>query len=230
MVLVCLREKNRVIHALDVEDKVKALRIVKAVKDFVDAVKVSYPLILRESLKIVSKIKNYSDNLPLILDFKVADIPLICEKIVDVCVKAGANGIIVHGFMGRDSLKACIDAAKKGDVDVYVVVEMSHPGAIEFFQPIGEKIAEIAKNLGAAGIVAPATRPERVRRYRFIVGEEMIIISPGVGVQGGKPGDAILHGANFEIVGRLIYESSNPRKTAQEISQQIRERLSKNLE
>ncbi|MCX8175884.1 MAG: orotidine-5'-phosphate decarboxylase [Candidatus Bathyarchaeota archaeon] len=220
-------EKNRVIHALDVEDKVKALRIVKAIKDFVDAVKISYPLILMESLKIVGKIKEYSDNLPLILDFKVADIPSICEKIVNVCGKAGVDGIIVHGFTGSDSVKACVEAAKKWNLDVYVVVEMSHPGSVEFFQPVGEKIAEMAKNLGATGIVAPATRPERIKRYRFVVGEEMVIISPGVGVQGGKPGDAILHGANFEIVGRLIYESPNPRKTAQEISQKIRESLHK---
>ncbi|MGP3702613.1 MAG: orotidine-5'-phosphate decarboxylase [Candidatus Bathyarchaeota archaeon] len=221
--MVCLREKNRVIHALDVEDRDKALKIVKAVKDFVDAVKLSYPLILMKSLKIVGEIKEHSDNLPLILDFKVADIPSICEKIVNVCGKAEANGIIVHGFMGSDSVKTCVDAAKKWNLDVYVVVEMSHPGAVEFLQPVGEKIAEMAKNLGATGIVAPATRPERIKRYRSIVGEEMIIMSPGVGVQGGRVGDAILYGANFEIVGRLIYESPNPKKTAQEINQKIME-------
>jgi orotidine-5'-phosphate decarboxylase len=102
---------------------------------------------------------------------------------------------------------------------------MSHPGAIEFYQKLGEKIAKMAKELGATGIVAPATRPNRVKRYRDIIGENMLIISPGVGPQGGQIGDAIKEGANFEVIGRLIYTSNDPARTAREISQQLKKRL-----
>jgi len=53
----------------------------------------------------------------------------------------------------------------------------------------------------------------------------MWIMSPGVGAQGGEPGDAILAGANFEVVGRRIYESPNPGEAARLISDRIRMRL-----
>jgi orotidine-5'-phosphate decarboxylase len=217
-------ERNRIIHALDVEDRVKALKIAKDVKDYVDSIKVSYPLILHHGLKVVEEIK-CATNLPVLACFKVADIPLISERIVDATIDSGADGITVHGITGKDSVKRCIDTAKKRDVDVFVVTEMSHPGATEYYQQLGDKIAKMAKELGARGIVAPATRPNRVKRYREIIGKDMLIISPGVGPQGGQIGDAIKEGANFEVIGRLIYTSDDPGRTAREVSQKLKKRL-----
>ena len=43
-------ERNRIIHALDVEDRKRALAIAGAIKDYVDAIKVSYPLVLKHGL------------------------------------------------------------------------------------------------------------------------------------------------------------------------------------
>ncbi|MEM4743157.1 MAG: orotidine 5'-phosphate decarboxylase, partial [Pyrobaculum sp.] len=39
------------------------------------------------------------------------------------------------------------------------------------------------------------------------VGCRYRIISPGIGAQGGAPGDALKAGADFEIVGRYLLES-----------------------
>lgn len=219
-----LVERNRIIHALDVEDREKALRIASAVKDYVDAIKISYPLALKHGLRVIKDIKEVS-GLPILACFKVADIPLISARIMNVTIDEGANGITVHGIFGRDTIKACIDVARPRNVDVYVLTEMSHPGALEFNQSFGEEIAKMAKEVGATGIVAPATRPQRVRRYREIVGNGMVIISPGIGPQGGKVGDAILGGANFEIIGRLIYNSQDPAEAARKISLQLKKRL-----
>jgi len=223
-----LVEKNRIIHALDVEDKEKALRIASAVKDYVDAIKISYPLALKHGLKVIKEIKEVS-GLPILACFKVADIPLISARIINVTIEEGANGITVHGITGRDTVKECINIADKRGVDVFVLTEMSHPGAIEFYQPLGDKIAKMARELGATGIVAPATRPNRVKRYREIVGNDMVIISPGIGPQGGQIGDAIKEGANFEVIGRLIYKSKDPASSARKISQQLKKRLDKPL-
>jgi len=221
-----LTERNRIIHALDVEDKDRALQIASAVKDYIDAIKISYPLALKHGLKVIEEIKEVTD-LPILACFKVADIPLISSRIMQVTMDAGANGITVHGIAGSDTVKACVDTASKRGVDVFVLTEMSHPGAVEFYQPLGEKIAKMARELGATGIVAPATRPNRVRRYRQIIGKDMVIISPGIGPQGGQLGDAIKEGANFEVIGRLIYDSQNPAKAAREASQLLKKRLEK---
>jgi orotidine-5'-phosphate decarboxylase len=51
---------------------------------------------------------------------------------------------------------------------------------------------------------------------------ELVIISPGVKAQGARPGDAIRAGADFEIVGRGIYASAEPRRSAAEIAEEIK--------
>src|SRR5208337_498325 len=146
---------------------------------------------------------------PLIADFKVADIPntnrLIAEQVFD----AGFSSIICHGFTGADAVQACVDTAADYGGACFVVAEMSHPGATEFFHGgTAEKIAQLAVSCGADGIIAPATRPERVRDLRKIVGKRKIL-SPGVGAQGGDAG-AIARLVDAIIVGRAIYEAKDP--------------------
>lgn len=219
-----LVEKNRIIHALDVEDEERALKIAGEIRDYVDAIKISYPLALKYGVNIISKIKEKT-KLPILACFKIADIPEISRRIMKVAIDAGANGVTVHGIFGRDMIEECVRVGSQKGVDVYVLTEMSHPGAVELTQQLGEKIALMARELGATGIVAPATRPNRVRRYRQIVGNDMLIISPGVGPQGGKVGDAILEGANFEIIGRLIYNAPDQTEAARRISLELKKRL-----
>jgi orotidine-5'-phosphate decarboxylase len=94
-----------------------------------------------------------------------------------------------------------------------VVAEMSHPGAVEYFSGgVAERIARMAAECGADGIIAPATRPDRVRVLREIV-RERLIWSPGVGAQGGDP-RAIAGLVDAVIVGRQIYGAEDPAREA----------------
>ena len=120
------------ILALDVSDREEALKIAEEVSEFVDAIKVGYPLILATGLGIIRELTEFA---PVIADFKVADIPntnrLICEQVF----KAGADAVIVQGFTGRDSLNACIEVASEYRKSVFVVSEMSHPGGAGVGRP-----------------------------------------------------------------------------------------------
>ena len=208
-----MRRRTRLILALDVTEESKALRLAADTKDYVDAFKVNYPLVLSRGMGIVDKLAKLGD---VICDFKVADIPNTNRLIVDQVFRHHAKGVIVHGFIGEDAVKACVDAARG---DVFVVAEMSHPGAETWNAPIADDLAHMAVEVGAAGIVAPATRPERVRLFRTIVGDRLIL-SPGVGAQGGTPADPIRAGADYIIVGRAIYDAANPRAEAEKITQE----------
>ncbi|AKB50188.1 Orotidine 5'-phosphate decarboxylase [Methanosarcina barkeri str. Wiesmoor] len=213
-----MEKKSCMILALDVSDREEALKIAEDVSEFVDAIKVGYPLILATGLGIIRELAEFA---PIIADFKVADIPntnrLICEHVFE----AGTDAVIVQGFTGRDSLDACIEIASEYGKDVFVVSEMSHPGGAEFLQPVGEAIARMAAEAGAFGLVAPATRPERVTTIRKIIGNKLTIISPGVGAQGGKASDVIAAGADWVIVGRAIYKAESPREAARKIAAEI---------
>jgi len=108
------------------------------------------------------------------------------------------------------------------DLDVFVVTEMSHPGGREFTAPLAERFAGMAVEAGAAGVIAPATRPESIARVRNIVGD-LLILTPGVGAQGGSASDAISMGADHVIVGRSIYGSPMPREAAEKLAKEIRQ-------
>jgi orotidine-5'-phosphate decarboxylase len=202
---------TEVILALDATEKKKAITIAEACAPHIDAIKLGYPLVLSCGLSFADELADL--DLPLIADFKVADIPntnrLIAEQVFD----AGFTSIICHGFTGADSVLACVDAALECGGACFVVAEMSHPGATAFFHGgTAEKIAELAMECGADGIIAPATRPERVKVLRKIVGNRKIL-SPGVGAQGG---DAAIIAKLVDgiIVGRAIYEAEDPESAA----------------
>lgn len=212
-----IRRNTQLILALDVTDNKNAVKITKETAQFVDGVKIGYPLVLSSGLGIIDTICEYA---PVIADFKVADIPNTGRLICSQAFEAGASAVIVHGFTGMDSVSECVRTAKKFHGEIYVVTEMSHPGAVEFMQPKTLELASLAAVCNASGVVAPATRPERVSYIREIVGD-LIIISPGVGAQGGSAADTIRAGADYVIVGRSIYESRTPGIEAEKIVKEI---------
>ena len=202
---------TELILALDVMERKKALAIAHACAPHIDAIKVGYPLVLSCGLAIAQELAK--EKLPLIADFKVADIPNTNELICGQVFGAGFSAIICHGFTGLDSLKACVTAAHTHRGACYVVAEMSHPGGNEFFSGgIAERIASGAMDAGADGIIAPATRPDRVKILRGIIGRKKIL-SPGVGTQGGDA-DAVAALVDGIIVGRSIYDAPDPAAAA----------------
>jgi orotidine-5'-phosphate decarboxylase len=213
-----LTPKTRLVIALDVTDREEALTIAKKLGGAVDAIKVNYPLALACGLEIIGDIKKYAN---VIADFKVADIPNTNSLICKETFEAGADAIICQGFVGADSVKACVDVGNKYGREVYVVTEMSHPGALDFLQSHAFELVDLAFRAGAAGIIAPATRPERLVDIRCRAGA-MKILSPGVGAQGGDARKAIEAGADFVIVGRSIYNAEDPYAAALQFIEQLR--------
>lgn len=210
-----MRRESGLIIALDLTDDKKAFGIAKGTSKHCDAFKVNYPLVLSAGLGVVEDLSAYG---PVICDFKVADIPDIDRLIVGLAFDRGADGVIVHGFPGEDSLKACVEVSAG---DIFVVAAMSHPGAAKFIVPAAGDMALMAREAGASGIVAGATRPDIIARLRRVVGS-MTILSPGIGPQGGDPVEAIRRGADYLIVGRRITAAKEPVHAAQEAAAEIR--------
>ncbi|MCL4346309.1 MAG: orotidine-5'-phosphate decarboxylase [Candidatus Thermoplasmatota archaeon] len=204
------------ILALDETDYRKAMNIVNSVGKYVDAIKLNWPIVLANGPQIITDISNH---FRVICDFKISDVPHTNSMVASAAVKLGASGIIVHGFTGVDAVEACINSAR--NASVFLVVEMSNPGSAEFGRRFADDLARMAVELKVDGIVAPATRPERIRHFRQMVGE-MGIIAPGVGAQGGDAKQAIVNGADALIVGRSIYGSSEPLEVVNNFLAEIR--------
>ncbi|ASI99096.1 orotidine-5'-phosphate decarboxylase [Thermococcus celer] len=206
---------KRLILALDVYERERALEIAECTADYLWAVKVNWPLIIGSGLGIVTELKQVT-GLPVIADLKLADIPNTNGLIARRVFGAGADYVIAHGFTGRDSVKAVMELG-----ETIIVVEMSHPGAREFIQPATDKLIELTNELEPFGVIAPATRPERVSYIRSRLKDGIKILTPGVGAQGGKAGEVLKAGADYIIVGRSIYESENPRESARRLHEEI---------
>ncbi|WP_456397144.1 orotidine-5'-phosphate decarboxylase [Thermococcus sp.] len=206
---------SRLILALDVYEREKALKIARETGDFLWGIKVNWPLILGSGIDIVGELKEET-GLPIIADLKLADIPNTNRLIAGRVFEAGADYIIAHGFPGSDSVKAVMELG-----ETIIVVEMSHPGAREFIQPVTDRLIELANELEPFGVIAPATRPERVRYIRKKLRRSIKILTPGVGAQGGKAKEVLKAGADYIIAGRVIYNSGNPRRAAENLWREI---------
>ncbi|MCP1661570.1 MAG: orotidine-5'-phosphate decarboxylase [Methanocalculus sp. MSAO_Arc1] len=199
------------ILALDATSRDEALAIAESTARHLDAVKIGYPLVLAAGLSIASEIAAL--GVPVIADFKVADIPNTNTLICDQVFAAGCSAVICHAFPGRDSLEASVASAHAHGGECFVVCEMSHPGGAAWFSGgVAEAFCSMAVAAGADGIIAPATRPDRVAALRELVGRKKIY-SPGVGAQGASPEDVrdLVDGV---IVGRAIYGAADPGSAA----------------
>lgn len=210
--------KNKIILALDLVQIRAAMQILEDVSEYIDTVKVGYPLVLAGGLESITIIKEL--GFKIIADFKVADIPETNKKIADLTFHAGADAIIAHGFVGQDSVQACLESAESLEKDLFLLTEMSHPGSEFFIRDVSTDIALMGLNMGIKNYVAPSTKLDRLGKIRKIVGDDSFIISPGVGVQGGDPSQTLQY-ADALIIGRSIYTAKKPQEALQSIIDSI---------
>lgn len=207
-----MRRRTGTILAVDRDPSLDQL---DAIRPHVDGVKLGLPLLLEAGPERFAEIVDVlDDDQGVVCDLKLADIPPINQRSVEAALDLGATHVICHGFVGADSVEAVVQAS---DGNAFVVVEMSHPGGQTFFQPVTEHLINVAIDAGAMGIVAPATRPERVGHLRGMVGD-LKIATPGVGAQGGSADAVRKAGADWIIVGRSMLDADDPVKAAEELS------------
>ncbi len=206
---------SKLVIAVDVFDVDFALDLAREIGKEVFALKVNWPLLMVKGSSIISELSRYSR---VICDFKIADIPntnrLIAEKVSD----EGAWGVISHCFPGEDSLKAVVEAA--GDTKVFSVVAMSNPGASEFVYPRTSEFIDLSIKAGVYGLIAPANDYEMLSMIRART-KDHVLLTPGIGAQGGNIEEALRHGSDLLIVGRAIYNAQRPLDEVRKINSVI---------
>lgn len=186
------------------------LDIVRNVEPFIEGVKIGIPFLLKYGSESLFTLRSLFGKM-VIADLKLADIGDIMFESVEYLAEKGIDAVIAHSFTGKKgALEDLADRLEDIGVKLILVVSMSHPGSTEYMDKHVDEFAKMAVEIGAFGVVAPATRPELVARVRDLIGPGIKIFSPGIGPQGGTPGIALCHGADYEIVGRRIIYSHNP--------------------
>ncbi len=190
------------------------------ITEYLYGIKIGYPLLLKKGVEGVKEILREVKVDEVIMDLKLADIDNTMIKIVEKL--DFADSFIAHSFIGikgaLGELKDFLDSEKK---KLYLLSSMSHIGWNDNFYPY---IREVIKSVNPYGIVAPATKIDILKNVRKDFPDK-VIISPGVGAQGGKIGEALCNGADYEIIGRIIYTSPNPESTIKEIAKIQEEKI-----
>ncbi len=213
---------------LGVDERKWCINLIDVVGGIVQGFKFGLPLIVKvgvRGLKDILSVSNREGKL-LIADLKLADIGYVMSLIVRSIADTGINTVIAHAFVGvKGALAELSEACKELGINLVLVTRMSHPGASDIMDKVFNDLLKIVKEVNAWGTVLPATRPDIIRSGREFLGSSIKILSPGVGAQGAKPGEALCAGADYEIVGRLITRSKDPLGTALKVINEQRERL-----
>ena len=233
--------KERLIVSLDVNTKEKALALVEKLKAEVKIFKIGSELFTSCGPEIVTAVKDKGCGI--FLDLKFHDIPNTVAKSAAAATRLGVAILNVHATGGYEMMKACSDAVdreakalkitKPKVIAVTVLTSMDEnslkkTGVNDNMEKQVLTLAKLAKDASLDGVVAS---PSEVKLIRKELGDEFIIVAPGVrpewaAVNDQKriatPKEAISNGATYIVVGRPITEAQDPLAAAKKVLEEIK--------
>ena len=235
-----MESRDRLIIALDVDTKEKALALVDKLKSEVRFFKVGFELFSSYGPDIVKNVKD--KGCEVFLDLKFHDIPNTVAKAAVSVTKLGAFMFNLHALGGYEMMKMTANAikleAKRLGVEkpkilaVTALTSMDENGLKKIgindnIQGLVLRLASLAKEAGMDGVVAS---PQEAKAIRENLGKDFLIVTPGVRPKSAAAGDqkrvatpkgAIENGADFIVVGRPIIEAKDPLTAVRDILKEL---------
>jgi len=156
----------------------------------------------------------HEGNCLALLDCKLSDIGTTMDAGLHWIKALGFDAITFSPFPGYengvDSVYRWSEKEQKG---IFALCRMSNAGTHDYQSrfmdgvPFYQRLARDATEHGANGFVVGSTANEEMGIVRGIIGEERLILSPGLGAQGGDAAAAIKLGSNRNGEGLLVSSS-----------------------
>ena len=225
--------QDRLIIALDVDSKERAQRLVDELRPHAGMFKVGKELFTAAGPDMVRWIVEGGGRV--FLDLKFHDIPNTVAKAVGSAAQLGAFFVTLHASGGRAMLEAAASALPaEGTQLLGVTVLTSHTdeslketGAGGTVVETVRRLAILARDSGIDGVVCS---PHEITLIRESVGDDLVIVTPGIRPKGAAKGDqarvttpreAIRLGCDYVVVGRPITEAESPADAAQAIVEDL---------
>lgn len=176
----------------------------------------------------IAYIRRIAPDVPVIYDAKRADIGSTNLGYVRAAFDNSfiscfcADAITVSPYLGREAMRPFLDQIDKG---IFVLCRTSNPGANEFqdlpvatdcdlgprgimplYQYVATRVAKDWNDNGNCALVVGATYPDELAQVRQIV-DDMPILIPGIGAQGGDLEATVKAGKNSQNQGMIINSS-----------------------
>jgi orotidine-5'-phosphate decarboxylase len=219
--------------ALDAPDLETAARWAALVGPHVSTLKVGLELYLRYGPDAVASVRGAS-GVEIFLDLKLHDIPATVAGAARAVAKLRPALLTVHAAAGPAAIRAAADAVP--DVRIVAVTvltslqeaDLSRIGLACPVSSAVRRLAALAVESGARGLVCS---PQEVAAVRAEVGDDTLLITPGVRPAGASvddqarvatPEEAMRSGADLLVIGRPITGAADPGAAAAAIAASLR--------
>ena len=224
-----MKRKKGILFAADIPDKNKLFEVLDDIKPYISAIKIGNLVLYQHSLSIIREIKNII-NIPILADLKLLDMPNMVGKITKSAIEAGVDGIMVAGSIGIEGILECKKYLNNNLL--FVFTQFTHCDGL-ITEDEANQYIRLAIDMKCDGVQVPATIKNRIPKVRNMVGPDVILISCGIGTQkyfeneteGPSIGSAIRIGADYEIIGRSIYQNNSPINAAKSANKIISDLL-----
>jgi orotidine-5'-phosphate decarboxylase len=229
--------RSSLIVALDVPDRAAALSAVERLSGHVGYFKIGLELFTREGPRLVEEMRDRGEKI--FLDLKLHDIPNTVKGAVRSVCMLGIQMLTVHASGGSKMLEAAGREAQASKTPPLILAvtaltslsdtDVQNLGVLGTAEQWVERLAAIASDSGIRGVVASA---KELPMLRAKFQDKLQFVIPGIRPAGAAlqdqsravtPGEAILAGANYIVVGRPILQAPDPAAAADSIVREISE-------
>src|SRR5580704_6587703 len=219
--------------ALDAPDLETAARWAALVTPHVSTVKIGLELYLRYGPDAVASVRGAS-GVDIFLDLKLHDIPATVAGAARAVARLRPALLTVHAAAGPAAIRAAAEAAPGAKVVAVTVLtslgeaDLSGIGLAGPVSEAARRLAALAVDAGARGLVCS---PQEVAALRAEVGDDIMLITPGVRPAGAAvndqarvatPEEALRAGADLLVIGRPITGAADPGAAAAAIAASLR--------
>jgi orotidine-5'-phosphate decarboxylase len=219
--------------ALDAPDLETAARWAGQVTPHVSTLKVGLELYLRYGPEVVASVRGAS-GVQIFLDLKLHDIPATVAAAARAVARLRPALLTVHAAAGPAAIKAAAEAAPTARIVAVTVLtslgeqDLDRIGLAGPASAAVRRLAALAVEAGAGGLVCS---PQEVADVRAEVGNDIMLITPGVRPAGtdvndqarvATPEEALRAGADLLVIGRPITGAADPGAAAAAIAGSLR--------
>ena len=223
---------DKIIVALDVATKERALDLVEQLHDQISFFKIGLQLYTAEGPEIVRAV--LSTGAKVWLDIKLHDIPNTVAGAVKSASRLGVHMLTIHLSGGSEMIRAAT-AARANNMTILGVTVLTSAteqtlSEIGISDKVENQVLRLAKLGVEAGIDGVVASPHEIKRLRAEFGDKIKIAVQGIRPSWAEPGDqkrfmtprdALEAGADYIGIGRPITAHRNPQEAVAKILEEL---------
>lgn len=226
-----LTPRERLVLALDVPTVGDAEAMITLLGERVGVYKIGLQLLFAGGVDLAARLADEGHDV--FVDAKLLDIDNTVASAVVNIERLGARFLTIHAY--PQTMRAAVGALRGTTLSVLGVsvltsMDDADLAAAGYEGSVQQRVMARARDAKVSGMAGVVASPAEAEALREIVGEDLILVIPGIRPRGAEladqkrsatPGEAIRAGADYLVVGRPILEAADPSGAADAIVDEI---------